>query len=160
MLLPHGSALAPAIAQVTYEQALAAIFVEGYLFMILSVTRVRKKVYARVPRSIELATSCGIGLFLAFIGLQAQQGLGIATYSETTMVTLGVHFLHCTSSMPMSKNLLWREVSIIHVVSELSSNSQHKHRKHGGYVYKVQSKTEAGTPQRCQEDVVRSMCPK
>jgi adenine/guanine/hypoxanthine permease len=36
-----------------------------------------------------LATSSGIGLFLAFIGLQAQQGLGISTYSTTSVVTLG-----------------------------------------------------------------------
>jgi xanthine/uracil/vitamin C permease (AzgA family) len=36
-----------------------------------------------------LATSSGIGLFLAFIGLQAQQGLGISTYSPTSVVTLG-----------------------------------------------------------------------
>lgn len=36
-----------------------------------------------------LATSSGIGLFLAFIGLQAQQGLGISTYSATSVVTLG-----------------------------------------------------------------------
>ncbi len=122
MLLPHGSALAPASAQITYEQALAAIFVEGWLFVILSVTRVRKKVYELVPRSIELATSCGIGLFLAFFGLQAQQGLGVATYSETTMVTLGARCLlcassvatkmHCTSSTPVSNSFLWRKVSL------------------------------------------------
>jgi xanthine/uracil/vitamin C permease (AzgA family) len=36
-----------------------------------------------------LATSSGIGLFLAFIGLQAQQGLGVSTYSPTSVVTLG-----------------------------------------------------------------------
>ena len=73
----------------TYQQALAAIFVEGWLFVILAVTGVRTAVIKLVPRSIMLATSSGIGLFLAFIGLQAQQGLGVATYSETTVVTLG-----------------------------------------------------------------------
>ncbi len=43
-------------------------------------------------RSIMLATSSGIGLFLAFIGLQAQQGLGVSVYSPTTVVTLVVPF--------------------------------------------------------------------
>ena len=36
-----------------------------------------------------LATSAGIGLFLAFIGLQSTQGLGLAVFSPTTVVTLG-----------------------------------------------------------------------
>ena len=36
-----------------------------------------------------LATSAGIGLFLAFIGLQATQGLGLSVYSPTTVVTIG-----------------------------------------------------------------------
>lgn len=36
-----------------------------------------------------LATSAGIGLFLAFIGMQATQGLGVAAYSPTTVVTIG-----------------------------------------------------------------------
>lgn len=62
---------------------------EGWLFVLLAVTGVRSAVIKLVPRSIMLATSSGIGLFLAFIGLQAQQGLGISTYSDTTVVTLG-----------------------------------------------------------------------
>ncbi len=75
--------------QVTYQQALAAVFVEGWLFVLLALTGVRTAVVKLVPRTIMLATSSGIGLFLAFIGLQAQQGLGVATYSDTTLVTLG-----------------------------------------------------------------------
>lgn len=77
--------------QVKYEQALAAIFVEGGLFVVMALTGVRQAVIKLVPRSIMLATSSGIGLFLAFIGLQAQQGLGVSTYSESTVVTLGEH---------------------------------------------------------------------
>lgn len=45
-------------------------------------------------RAIMLATSAGIGLFLAFIGLQATQGVGLAVYSPTTVVTLGTPYLH------------------------------------------------------------------
>lgn len=75
--------------QVPYEEALAGIFVEGWLFVLLAVTGVRAAIIKLVPRSIMLATSSGIGLFLAFIGLQAQQGLGVSTYSDTTVVTLG-----------------------------------------------------------------------
>ena len=36
-----------------------------------------------------LSTSAGIGLFLAFIGLQASEGLGVVTYDPSTLVTLG-----------------------------------------------------------------------
>ena len=40
-----------------------------------------------------LSTSAGIGLFLAFIGLQASEGLGVVTYDPSTLVTLGERFL-------------------------------------------------------------------
>lgn len=76
--------------QVKYQQALAAVFVEHILFVILALLGVRQAVIKLVPRSIMLATSSGIGLFLAFTGLQAQQGLGVVTYSTTNVVALGI----------------------------------------------------------------------
>jgi xanthine/uracil/vitamin C permease (AzgA family) len=42
-----------------------------------------------VPKSIMLATAGGIGLFLAFIGLQNSEGIGLVTYNSATLVTLG-----------------------------------------------------------------------
>lgn len=72
-----------------YNEALTAVFFEGVVFFILAVTGIRGAVIKLVPRAIMLATSAGIGLFLAFIGMQATQGLGIAVYSSTTVVTIG-----------------------------------------------------------------------
>ncbi len=75
--------------QVAYQTALAAVCVEGILFIILAVTGLRLRLIRLVPKSIMLATSAGIGLFLAFIGLQSQEGLGIISYDVGTLVALG-----------------------------------------------------------------------
>ena len=68
-----------------YQTALAAVCVEGILFIILAVTGLRLRLIRLVPKSIMLATSAGIGLFLAFIGLQSQEGLGIISYDVGTL---------------------------------------------------------------------------
>jgi AGZA family xanthine/uracil permease-like MFS transporter len=54
--------------QITYKQAVAAAFIEGWVFLFLSVTGVRGHVVRLVPRPVMLATAGGIGLFLSFIG--------------------------------------------------------------------------------------------
>ncbi|CAK0784105.1 hypothetical protein CVIRNUC_007308 [Coccomyxa viridis] len=74
---------------VAYQTALAAVCVEGILFIILAVTGLRLRLIRLVPKSIMLATSAGIGLFLAFIGLQSQEGLGIISYDVGTLLALG-----------------------------------------------------------------------
>lgn len=74
---------------VKYQQALAAIFLEGILFVILAFLGVQQTLIKPVPRSIMLATSAGFGLFLAFTDLLAQQGLGVVTSSETNVVAFG-----------------------------------------------------------------------
>lgn len=50
---------------------------------------VRGRIVSLVPKSIMLATAGGIGLFLAFIGLQSSEGLGVVQYNSATFVTLG-----------------------------------------------------------------------
>lgn len=75
--------------RVTYGQALSAVFVEGFIFIIVSVIGLRSYLVQILPRSIMLSTSAGIGLFLAHIGLQGAEGLGIVTYEPATLVTLG-----------------------------------------------------------------------
>ena len=57
--------------------------------MILAVTGVRTKIIRMIPKSVMLATSAGIGLYLAHIGLQKSEGLNIVTYDSATIVTLG-----------------------------------------------------------------------
>lgn len=74
---------------VSYEEALTAVFIEGFIFILISVVGVRGYLVKILPRSIMLATSAGIGLFLAHIGLQGGEGLGIVTYEGATLVTLG-----------------------------------------------------------------------
>ncbi|KAK9908098.1 hypothetical protein WJX75_002714 [Coccomyxa subellipsoidea] len=74
---------------VSYQTALAAVFVEGWIFIVLALTGLRLRLIRLVPKSIMLATSAGIGLFLAFIGLQSTEGLGVISYDPATLVSLG-----------------------------------------------------------------------
>ncbi|XP_020106640.1 adenine/guanine permease AZG2 [Ananas comosus] len=73
---------------VPYPTALAAVMLEGCLFLALSALGLRSKLARMIPRSIRLASAVGIGLFLAFTGLQAHQGVGLVGPSPSTLVTL------------------------------------------------------------------------
>ncbi|XP_010253146.1 PREDICTED: adenine/guanine permease AZG1-like [Nelumbo nucifera] len=78
----HGSGNVP------YESALAAVFIEGLIFLLISAIGLRAKLAKLVPKPVRISTSAGIGLFLAFIGLQNNQGIGLVGYSSSTLVTL------------------------------------------------------------------------
>lgn len=54
----------------SWEMALTAVFVEGLLFIILSVTNVREAIFNAIPGTLKIGVSVGIGLFICFIGLQ------------------------------------------------------------------------------------------
>ena len=54
----------------TWQMALAAVFVEGVIFILLSLTKVREAIFNAIPMPLKHAVSAGIGLFIAFIGLQ------------------------------------------------------------------------------------------
>ena len=54
----------------TWQQALAAVFAEGIIFILLSLTNVREAIFNSIPMNLKHAVSVGIGLFIAFIGLQ------------------------------------------------------------------------------------------
>lgn len=54
----------------SWQMALAAVFVEGVIFIILSLTNVREAIFNSIPMNLKHAVSVGIGLFIAFIGLQ------------------------------------------------------------------------------------------
>lgn len=54
----------------TWQQALAAIFVEGVIFIFLSLVNIREAIFNAIPPSLKIAVSVGIGLFISFIGLQ------------------------------------------------------------------------------------------
>lgn len=57
----------------SWQMALAAVFTEGIIFIILSVTNVREAIFNSIPMSLKHAVTVGIGLFIAFIGLQNAQ---------------------------------------------------------------------------------------
>ncbi|MEM1245666.1 MAG: NCS2 family permease [Acidobacteriota bacterium] len=71
---------------VSWQTALAAVFVEGILFLVLAVTGVRTALIEAIPQSIKIATMSGIGLFLALIGLQ---NAGLVADHPATLLTLG-----------------------------------------------------------------------
>lgn len=54
----------------SWEVALFAVFVEGVIFIVLSLTNVREAIFNAIPATLKAAVSVGIGLFIAFIGLQ------------------------------------------------------------------------------------------
>ena len=70
----------------TWQQALAAVFVSGVLFIIITVTSIREKIVDALPHNLKLAISGGIGLFIALIGLKSG---GIIVSSSETLVTFG-----------------------------------------------------------------------
>lgn len=64
----------------SWQMALAAVFVEGIIFIVLSLTNVREAIFNAIPMNLKHAVSVGIGLFIAFIGLQnAKIVVGSAT---------------------------------------------------------------------------------
>ncbi|MEM7062147.1 MAG: NCS2 family permease [Cyanobacteria bacterium P01_B01_bin.77] len=71
---------------VDWRVALAAVFIEGIIFIILTLTNVRSKIVAAIPDAVKHATTAGIGLFIAYIALK---GAGIIAPSEATFTTLG-----------------------------------------------------------------------
>ncbi len=71
---------------VSWQSALGLVFVNGCIFLALSVSGVREKIIAAIPHGLKLAITCGIGLFIAFIGLKNG---GIVVASPATFVTHG-----------------------------------------------------------------------
>ncbi|MEM7582769.1 MAG: NCS2 family permease [Acidobacteriota bacterium] len=71
---------------VSWQTALAAVLVEGVLFLALALSGARAALLRAIPDAIKTATMCGIGLFLAIIGLQ---GAGLVVDHPATLVTLG-----------------------------------------------------------------------
>lgn len=68
------------------EAALAAVVVSGVIFLLISVTGVRKAIINAIPQQLKLSIGAGIGFFIAFIGLKNS---GIVVGSESTFVALG-----------------------------------------------------------------------
>ena len=69
---------------ISWQLALFAVFVEGLIFIVLSLTNVREAIFNAIPLTLKKGVSVGIGLFIAFIGLQ-NAGLAV---DSSTLVTI------------------------------------------------------------------------
>ncbi len=70
----------------TWQFALTAVFIEGIIFIFLTLFNVREAIVNAIPKSLKTAISAGIGLFIAFIGLQ---NAGVIVKHDATLVHLG-----------------------------------------------------------------------
>ncbi len=68
----------------SWKIALMAVFVEGLIFIVLSLTNVREAIFNAIPSSLKKGVGAGIGLFIAFIGLQ---GAHLVVNSDSTLTT-------------------------------------------------------------------------
>ncbi|KAF9930653.1 hypothetical protein FBU30_000193 [Linnemannia zychae] len=75
--------------KISYRVALAAVFIEGLVFLVLSILGLRQWLARSIPRNIKVATGVGIGLYLCFIGMQSSAGIGLIRSDPATLVGLG-----------------------------------------------------------------------
>ncbi len=76
---------------VSWQVALLAVFVEGIIFIILSLTNVREAIFNAIPLTLKKGVSVGIGLFIAFIGLQ-NAGLVVDSSTLVTIIKFPENF--------------------------------------------------------------------
>lgn len=77
---------------IDWRVALAAVFIEGLIFIALTLTNLRAAIISAIPDCLKRATAAGIGLFIAYIALSGNPefgGAGIIVASEATITTLG-----------------------------------------------------------------------
>lgn len=96
---------------IPWPAALGLVFYSGLIFLVLSVTGIRRKLIEAIPAELKLAITCGIGLFIAFIGLK---GGGVIVADPATFVTLGDFHqpapLLVLFGIVLTAVLVWRKV--------------------------------------------------
>lgn len=95
----------------SWNMALTAVFVEGILFIILSLINVREAIFNAIPHNMKMATTVGIGLFIAFIGMQ---NAGIIVGDESTLVRLGA-----IKSVPVALALIGTVITVAFCVRKV-----------------------------------------
>lgn len=75
----------------TWQTALLAVFIEGVIFIILSLTNVREAIFNSIPLSLKQGVSVGLGLFIAFIGLQ-NSGIVVSSSTLISLIDFGENF--------------------------------------------------------------------
>ena len=86
-----------------WRVALAAVFTEGLLFLVLSIFPVREAIFHAIPLNLKKAVSAGIGLFITFIGLDSFQGSGITVL----LAAAGVRVTGLVVLRKVKGNILW-----------------------------------------------------
>jgi len=71
---------------ISWQVALGCVFIEGLIFIILTLTKIRQAIIEAIPASLRYGTACGIGILIAFVGLI---DAGIVKGHPSTLVTLG-----------------------------------------------------------------------
>lgn len=98
---------------VPWQAALGMVFYSGCLFFILSIAGIRKLLMDSIPNDLKIAISCGIGLFIAFIGLKNG---GIITGNPETLVTLGNLSIHNPGPLLVLLGILLSAALVFHRV--------------------------------------------
>ncbi len=98
-------------SKMPWQAALGLVFYSGVAFLILTLTGVRRKLIDAIPHELKLAITCGIGLFIAFIGLK---GAGVISAHPATLVSLGdirqPGPLMALGGIIVAAVLIWRKV--------------------------------------------------
>lgn len=74
---------------VSFEAGMTAVMIEGAIFLFLAVTGIRYAIIKLIPTPVRKATPAAIGFFLAHLGLQTAEGIGVVVSDIATAVTLG-----------------------------------------------------------------------
>jgi AGZA family xanthine/uracil permease-like MFS transporter len=106
----------------TWQVALGAVFISGCLFLVVTVTGLRKLIIDGIPHSLRTAITVGIGMFLALVALKSA---GVVAASPATFVTLGD--LHTPPVILATLGFF-----VIVVLDRLKVRGRHPHRHPGG----------------------------
>ena len=95
----------------SWHVALAAVFIEGIIFIILSAINVREAIFNAIPANMKKAVSVGIGMYIAFIGLQ---NAGVVINNASTCVSLGD-----VKTVPVALALLGTIITLVLVIRKV-----------------------------------------
>jgi AGZA family xanthine/uracil permease-like MFS transporter len=112
---------------VPYRLALTAVFIEGFIFVFLSLIGMRQWLVKMIPNSVKVASGAGIGLFLTEIGLSYSSGIGAITGGVATPLDLGacpVEYLDQFGEC-QSHKLQNPRVSYSHACTYMHTDSMH-----------------------------------
>ncbi|CAI9113002.1 OLC1v1013521C1 [Oldenlandia corymbosa var. corymbosa] len=84
--------------KISYQTGMAIVLIEGCAFLLIAVLGLRAKLARFIPHPVRLACAAGIGLFIAFVGLQGSQGVGLVGPDPNTLVTTAA----CSSVDPVT----------------------------------------------------------